>query len=416
MPNFKSIMDSLKGISGGAGDLLRQYANMVPSNTNYVVDPGDFLRKRSDGSRIPITAPIAYDVWYLYSTANILPMDSQDANYQYVDDNLYFINANLEGMSILRSVQSRSDILSIITGVKGGWYGEEKSAYQNLSYYWIQALAYEFGYMDQGYEYESDGPDDAIWENLCGAYVTFPIGQLGVMEVVSLFFETDIEGDDFSLQEDEIPFTFGKGDGSLFPPATDSGQNNCYGLYLIESGYKLNTEDETNRYTELFASPMPETVYQKSDKKAWLRFWFDKNEQRPVPGEFIGILTKPYGLPPHAWWFQESSPFVYAGNWWETEWVTSGWITGVTLEADRTDGGIGDQYLIRVHGCEIKLYTTDFFKYNVDERVAIVKVGNVEDSLPDIPFNWEIMRTQWDKEKGNTYTDYMIMPISFYEG
>jgi len=38
-------------------------------------------------------------------------------------------------------------------------------------------------------------------------YVMFPVGQLGVMEVISLFGQTQAEADDFDLTEELTPVT-----------------------------------------------------------------------------------------------------------------------------------------------------------------------------------------------------------------
>ena len=410
MTTLKSVIDSLKGVSG-AGDILREYGKLIPQGANYVLEPGDFLHKTKNG-RLSLTAPIATDLWYLWCMNNIIPEDD-DENVVFVDDNLKFLADKLGGMKPLRGVKNRSEIISVQAPT--GWYGETKPAYVNISDYWIQALAFEFGFFGQAIQFESDGPEGMVKGDVCG-YLAFPVGQLGVMEVISVFFETETEVDGFSLEKDETPVTFGVGDGSLFPPADDAGQNNSFGLYLIESGYIRNTDDETDRHAELFAADIPEAEYGDIKPKTWMRLWLHKDKLRPVPGEFVGVLLKPVGLPPHIWWFQESSPFVYAGNWWETEWVTSGVVTERTLEEDRDDGKDGDEYKIRVHGYEMTLYTTDFFRYEVDERVAVVKLDNVQDELPEKAYNWKRLTEQWDKERDQTYTDYIIIPISFYEG
>ena len=169
------------------------------------------------------------------------------------------------------------------------------------------------------------------------------------MEVISVLQETDLTGYKFAavdsnggydpklpaeVEDKDKPKT--QSTPEMFPDMSDAGQNYCFGKHLIEEAYL--TPDAVSRDVELFAS---EISGYEVEPKFWMRYWINKDSKLPVPGEFIGILCRPVAAPPHVWWFQESAPFVYAGNWMETGTLTSGVVTVVTEEDDRDDEGIG---------------------------------------------------------------------------
>jgi hypothetical protein len=295
------------------------------------------------------------------------------------------------------------------------------------------------------------------------------------MEVISLIQETDLSGYKFTAVDTvtlkdkywpKLPPAFGdfnnpSPDGTpllqdkdkpslqstpeIFPDAKNSngnqlsGMNYCYGRHMIESAYLMpstpilsqNTvnSDKTAAYAptanldvEIISTPLKQ--YSEDVKpKMWMRYWIHKDSTLPVPGEFVGILIRPVATPPHVWWFQESSPFVYAGNWMETDKLTSGIVTQVILEKDRIDKGIGNQYYVKVQGCEVLITSTDFFTYSKGDRVAIVKlkttnISNVEvdNLLPATKsFTWldqeYLKKTDELLEKVNR----VIVPMTFYK-
>jgi len=146
-----------------------------------------------------------------------------------------------------------------------------------------------------------------------------------------------------------------------------------------------------------------------------MRYWINKEEKFPVPGEFIGILVKPLALPPHIWWFQKSSPYVHAGNWVETNNLTSGIVVSITREANRTDSGVGDQYKIKVQGWDILIDTSDFMEYEVGDRVGVLKLPSVQEESVETSFIWSDMPVLESKDKNEKNGDYIILPIEFYK-
>lgn len=415
MADLKSIIDSLKGISG-SGDVLGQLVKLRGGSGKLTLEAGDYV-----GNGKAMAAPIATDLWYLFGHDNFMAHyfvevigDTYDFT-TYMEENLSGL-ANLPGLKPLKMLRYLDDLVSSTTYRYGWAVGQE---WANNGMFWINTLAFELWLTDIGMQFASDGPLDFEPNNYAG-YITFPVGQLGVMEVISLIQETDIAGYKFDGEDVKEAIAPGFGEvpvmktpAELFPGTEQAGNNVCYGKHLIESAYLV--PDAVKRDIELFSSEM--TAYAEDVKpKKWMRYWIHKESKLPVPGEFIGILCKPVVTPPHVWWFQESNPFIYAGNWLETGNLTSGVITKVTLEEDREDGEVGNQYDIKIEGCEVTLDASDFFLYKVGDRVAVLKLDSTA-TKADKSFTWiDQKETVFDStDKGKVITNYIIIPLTFYK-
>lgn len=120
----------------------------------------------------------------------------------------------------------------------------------------------------------------------------------------------------------------------------------------------------------------------------------------PTPGEFLGLAMSM--LPNHAWFNQESNPFIFSGNWFETNYYTGGI---VTAREDISDAGDESDfsYTVRIHGVEIPgVKSTDFFLNEIEDRVTILKTLDNDEVFNNsmlLDFN----------------TGWRIIPISFYE-
>jgi hypothetical protein len=127
------------------------------------------------------------------------------------------------------------------------------------------------------------------------------------------------------------------------------------------------------------------------------------------------------------WWFQESSPFLYAGCWAETRHLTGGVITEITEEADRDDYGIGSLYTVLTQGYEIKVNASDFFGYQEGDRVGILKKEMVaatpgdfeesedEEGVQEMAFLHTEQVVITAEDEGLLREDLMIVPIDFYK-
>ena len=404
-------IDSMKGVAG-TGTILGQ---SVKNLLEFVrtLEPGDFVRSSPPQA---IAAPIGYDLWYLWCHQNMMAKFYPDADGEHYDyspylaENLKFLSY-LPGLKPLKTLRNLDHLLSTTTETG---FMNFKSQWSNNGVYWINMLAFEVWLQGRGYQYSSPGPDD-FQANAYAGYITFPIGQLGAMEVISIMQETDLY-DGMELDVDETPSL--QSTPGIFPDMKNSmgnaiaGQNMCYGDHIVESAYLKTIVADPN--LELWASGIKDYGEDVRPKK-WLRYWLRRDATLPVPGEFIGILCRPVSCPPQAWWFQESAPFLYAGHWVETGNLTSGVVTKVTAEEDRDDDGVGAQYNVKIQGCEVIVNASDFLAYDVDDRVAVVKVDSTA-IRAEKSFTWLAQVSLTDKDKLTKKTNYVILPITFYEG
>jgi len=434
------ILASMKGLAG-SGNALSYFVDKIDGLV-ATMEPGDFVRSDTNTAS---SVPIAYDLWYLFYHDNLMQKyynaweDFKHYDYTpYLAANLSFLSP-LTGLKPLKVLTDLKDQLGIEEG-----FGEIiPTQYANNGIYWINTIAFEFWKQGKGAQYPSDGPKDFTPNDYVG-YISFPIGQLGVMEVVSLLQETVLSGYKFTAVDNNAVLYWPKAAPTLedkekpslqetpemFPDMKDSngnaiaGQNYCFGKHLIESGYLVPETATTNRLTKESESPVSRDVELFSSKmekypedvkpKLWMRYWIHKNSTLPVPGEFIGILCRPVTVPPHVWWFQESSPFLYAGNWMETDNLTSGIITAVILEAARTDGGIGNLYTVKIQGCEVKIESSDFFAYAIGDRVAIMKVNDTA-TAAEKSFTWLDQVHLKSTDAATVKSNLAIIPATFYK-
>lgn len=451
--SVERLVNGLKGISG-TGTYLEQALNRL-SNFTTTFEAGDYARKETNQYG---AAPLASDVWYLWTACNLMAMyydgiDGDHYDYStYLSENLGFLSriTGLKPLKVLRNLEQLVSTEEYTPTSSNAIDDQWATEWANNGVYWINALAFENWNMGLGYQYPSDGPKNFAPNDYVG-YLSFPIGQLGIIEVISLIFETKISGYEFSGGEspsaagykDSIPVTPENLTDSekpttqpsgilLFPDMKDSnsnqlaGMNYCYGKHLIEHGYIIPNEatasdvddpgardiPPVSRDVELFSSPMSKYLEDVGPKK-WMRYWIHKENTFLVPGEFVGILARSLASPPHVWWFQESNPFVYAGNWVETKSFSSGEITEVTLEAARTVGSVGNEYKVKIQGCEVICYSTDFFTYAVGERVAILKIDNL--GKAEKSFTWLDQTHLKSTDKGQVKDQYIIAPITYYK-
>jgi hypothetical protein len=416
---IEKLLSSLKGISG-TGNVLEKYRELKDSG-HLTLDPGDYTGE--GGPVVNLAAPIAYDLWYLHNHLNLVQVEAKtdDRGRAYVDGPLSFLSEKLGGIRPLRALLD----LSQLTSTPVPWWSFEGASdnWENNGVYFVQKAAFEVQLAGEGLNYPSEGVLTGGFAH-CAGYMAIPMGQLGVMEVISVFGEaTHLEADDFELTDEGLPLF--QTPPEMFPPRERAGENLCFGRHLIESGYVVPDQERTA--FEPFATHFPEWIYPDVRPKGWFRLWLRKTDKFPVPGEFIGVLCKPLAVPPHVWWFQESSPFLYAGCWAETRHLTGGVITGITEEADRDDYGIGSLYTVRTQGYEIKVNASDFFGYQEGDRVGILKKEMVaatpgdfeesedEDGVQEMAFLYTEQVVITAEDEGLLREDLMIVPIDFYK-
>jgi len=438
---------ALSGRISQLQELLNE--NHTLSQAPIAVDPGDFIRIGDDGSPgLALTLPIAYDVWYLWHTVNVLPEKDEDREL-FVNLVLNPLLIRLGNLSPLRTVLKGQ----LMPGVPPGF-----SFFSTSGFYYLKEMRFETFLKNHSPEYPSVGPQriTETGKDLQGAgegdlysgYLTFPVSSLGVMEQISFVCDSlldtlEDEGQTYDGSYEAMP------GNSLLPPF-DSQAVQCKGLRLFEKAYLQACSD-----VEFPADKMlgEESILPHH----WLRFWLRKENQYPIPGEFVGITVKPLAVPPHCWWFQETSPLLYSGNWFETDYYTSGIVLAVirnTVDDEyevesvsqqypqRTGYGdcilsegqtflfnmVGSVYKVRVKDQDLYLKSTDFKEYLINERVAIVKKTGIESNN----FNWNYLEpgkiipggtfeslqdydTSMSGKLFELNTEWVIAPITFYK-
>lgn len=442
---------SMKGLTSAGTTLSRQLEKLEARA--LTMEPGDFVNKDMQQKT---AIPLAQDLWYIWGHLNQLARYySSDESFigdtydytTYLSENMAFLD-KLPGLKPLLTIRDWEQFVVHAGGEFVSPY-VYRNEYTNNGVYWVNILFWELvGTKDSGVVNDSTGPAGMNRTDYCG-YLTFPVGMLGVMEVISLMAETDLSGYAFSggqspssagytakpevsLDYMERPQT---DEPDMFPPVPKE-LNRCYGHHLIEKNYLVvdASLELLAKFGTIAGKTAPAVIPYwgvEIEPKKWMRYWIKKENTWPVPGEYIGILCKPTVTPPHMWWFQKSSPFLYAGNWMETKTLTTGIITDLILEEDRTDGvndDVGDLYFIKIQGCEVAVLTSDFFRYAVGERVTLVKLDRVNTTYTgELAYKerwpakadtmWTFKETTKKTEEGYTVMEnYIIVPLTFYIG
>ena len=407
---LKAYINKLKGIAG-TGNLFGEIQDLRKDPTT-VLEPGDMVSTSADGQIEKLmSAPIDYDLWYLNRSLNMLSRwterpDSIPENY--LKNGLSFLEDKLLGVKPMAFAR---DLKSFVRNQYDYWVTTgSMPRWEVFTEWFIHTMPFEFWTPKGAATYDSPGPKEGFSQDDYVGYIMFPVGQLGVMEVISIMGQAETELDTFEVTEELAPIT--ESDYEYFFPPIDryTGQNQCLGDHLIESGYVV-LQEKRNKIEWLPASHLSEPDIAP---QSWLKYWIHKDDKFPTPGEFIFALVKPLALPPHVWWYQKSSVYIHAGNWFETEQLTSGIVVAVTDEDDR-ECGIGKEYKINVQGIDIFVYSSDFLVYNVDDRVALLKILSVKEKLKEKSFVWTDVYLMEELDRDRSTYDYLIIPFEFYK-
>lgn len=416
------------------------------------IDPGDMAFVGSDEAPgIALSLPIAYDVWYLWHTVNIIPED-YDKREEFVS---LILNPLFEGQGEIKPLRT------IGKDAVGPDIVPNLAFFQAKAFPCIKEMRFETFLHDRAIEYPSPGPsrvnnveidhEGQGIGDLFSGYLAFPVGPLGVMRVLSLVSESLFAKEEYQVDDDSQKPEV----GNLLLTPMHEQNNDCMGRHLVEDTYLITDPD-----AEYPAQVMDgvEAVLPHH----WFRYWLKKEGTFPVPGEFVSIVCKAQGIPPHCWWYQETNPFIYSGNWFETDYYTSGIVLAVIEEVDRdqeagtatyevteistkydqkqghgeyqlskgeqfTCEEVGNVYKIRVKDQDLYLKSSDFLKYELDTRVAVRKEPGVKTKN----FTWTNLEPG-RRIPGETVTDIMdydnsmsgksfeintswsIIPITFY--
>jgi hypothetical protein len=391
----KLYIPSGASFTGDVSDRIRKLMSLSGDEIAGLVstEPGSFVRPGTKGDAgISLAAPIGYDVWYLFPTENVLNFEDNERTEEILERLGQFLS-KLQDIKPLKTLRSVDD-LSFTS-----WWSWPASMnyWTNSAPYMIKVMRYETILEGRSFKYYSGGmPSNSI------GFLAFPIGQLGVMEIVSLIGESVTEADGFSIGAQEAIVEA----GDMMAPVHHN-RGHCVGEHLIEGGY-LVQNDGTDK-VELMSEDF---IGQESvEPHRWLRYWLMPEDTFPVPGEFVALLAKSELF--HVNWFQATAPILYSGQYWENEYYTSGVIQEV-IEPDDESEEETNIYKVWVRGFEMWLRPTDFYLYEIDERVAIVKETlDLVDNM-----DWTLIESDKDNDSSsadNPDEDWRVAPISFYE-
>lgn len=393
-------------------------------------------KTRSEDRETPF--PINPDIWYLVISQSLLPSAGEGFE-EKVTKILGFLNdylVKLDNIKTLLSVPNKGAL------VKWGGWGDH-SGLEDALIKVIRTMRFEtwICYEDSklNTEFPSKGPvatrpKDAetpaveMVGKLYAGFIAFPVGPPGAMEVLSIYSESMIlRAKDYPLTPDGV-VRIDWPDGwacvtaqsmeGFMSPMTDMSRK-CPGVHVVENGY-ITTSDAAE-YPSSRIDVVKYPLYNKEHQD--LRYYFRRDARWPIPGEFIGLLAKPF--PNHVWWFQKTSPFLYSGNWFETNHYTSGVVTGIVAPLD---GAKGVVYKCKVRGLEIYIATSDFYGYSIGARVAILRIPDINRSVTTPlkgTYKWGEMEDLLTREETLTenptgldydiHTGLLILPIEFYK-
>lgn len=376
---------------GPAGEIADLKARMLGQIEDVVtgVEPGDLIIGGKHRRRMSFSAPINYDLYYLKRFRNLLGEDRSDSLEAISEGGRYhFVIEVLDGILPLITPRKVKDLMGYKTLADVGEYLSGNGVYT------INEARYEVPAPDQALQWPTA---TVTWDDAQGGfvarsaavpdgfagYLAFPIRQLGAMEWMSLVRETD--GVTYSAQ------TEGWLDGAMPPVGGDEQR----GETVVSFGYRK--ADEVNYPCTRFSGR------DDDENNFWLRLNLLESDTRPVPGEFIGLICRPMEF--HFWWYQESCPLLYAGNWFETEAYTSGIVEYVANEDERV-------FQVRVKGESLLIQASDYYGYAVGERVAVVKKW---DAPGENAFNWGDLELKEEDTGIDTVNGWQIVPVSFYQ-
>lgn len=396
-----SIMARMQALWDSAG------LGMMADNLLYA--PGDRTLNYGDDDnpvRVGLGMPIAYDIWYLFDAGNVLKFGGKDIDetmakmanfFSEIDDAKPLLSPETRPTSSTYNLSRGGNTVSFDT------FGSKA--------YTVKEARFEVKETRGGINYGSPGPKQNTHDYV--GYIAFPVGPLGVMWGISLTTESSLSGGTGGSVK-PVDYENGTVQGGELLPPFEISRSEVAGEKLMSKGYLIENDIKVELFAEEFGGMDNPPLHH------WLRYWITEDNTEIVPGEFVGLLCRPWPL--HCWWFQETSPFLYSGHWVETEFYTSGIVKEV-IEPE--EGETGNRYRIWVKNEEIIVKSTDFYEYEVDDRVGLLKtwregsgngggnVGPVSDTGDPANFNWQNLTLL---NTGATLTEtWVIIPAGFYD-
>jgi hypothetical protein len=125
-----------------------------------------------------------------------------------------------------------------------------------------------------------------------------------------------------------------------------------------------------------------------------------KPPKYPTPGGFLGMGIRL--MPDQPWGTQDSSPFIYTGNFCDTVYYSRGTVTGSRVDEN---SGLTIYQVLWHDGNTYDVLASDFNEYNEGDEVAIVKDVSTEKQSQ-----------LWKDDDFTTFGDnWQIAPVTFYQ-
>ena len=242
--------------------------------------------------------------------------------------------------------------------------------------YEFPAYGEDFTYISAIEEIEEEGEEEDVI-----AFFDFPIGIFyGCVERVGILGE-----------ESSIKKIGEEGEDSVVPPMPDDLFEEKEGMTLAATLLWLAEDDAIFLVDSIGGQDEVENHW-------WMRFYLTNSlsddRKMPVPGEFVSLVI--FIFPNLVWGHQLTNPFIFAGNWIETVFYTS----GIVKTADTEQG----EYVVQYRKNEVHAVSSDWAEYKVDDRVTILK----KIPAPFSTFTWEDLGEFEENE-------WVIVPVTFYD-
>lgn len=337
-----------------------------------LASPGDRTLSYGDDdtlTHIGLGISIAYDIWYLFGAGNVLKFGGKDISESEEKMEEYF--KQVDDAKALLSPETKPSATTY--NLSGGGGNSVSPDTFGAKEHTIKEARFEVWETDGSENYSSDGPKEKA--DSYSGYIAFPMGPLGVMWGISLTTMSSLSygqaGGSVKPVDGENSTIQG---GDLLPPF-NLGKTEVAGEKLMSKGYLIEDDTKVEILADAFEGLDNPELHQ------WMRYWITPDNKEIVPGEFVGLLCRPWPL--HCWWFQETAPIVYSGNWVETEFYTSGIVKEVLEPPDPGGNGggdftpedneVGNRYRVWVKNEEILVKSSDFLEYEEDEQVSLLK-------------------------------------------
>lgn len=485
--DVSKLIMALKGTSPDSPLVgrLAELAERKAASFKIVAQPGDTLTNDH-----VMSIPPSPDLWYIFNHVNMLTWADSTPADSFMEERLPFFESKLGGIKPLKGIVSSGEV----TG-KRTWF-TDKMEWSSDAHDWVQLIASELKFNGQSFQYSTEIklPENVVGYIMIpiggqGVMEVISLIQESIIEDPSFSLPGEENPKTLSSGIDSTKNLFPPTSGwisnscygrKLIYKTTEipekeiakvfiesrykttfsdiySKSNSTYGSHTFVNGTVKNTKLEipmekiygkgvTQDGTYNSSQPglslisyIPQQTTKTGFKygggwigKHWLRVWITREDKWPVPGEFIGILVKPCPVPPHVWWFQRSSPLLYAGNWIDTLDLTSGVVIEVIQNIEHPlSKALCTEYKVKIHGVNsVRIYSSDFLVYEVGKRVAIFKYRIDEVPLqlkegqpgtdyltrPDLSYD-QMEQQEWGEPIKDTVYEsyYVILPLTFFK-